>query len=147
MEESTLQMNLEVFIEMPRLRGSSPLHIILQQNGVAKRKNRTIMEAIMTMIHDQDLPMHLWVEASRTTICVKNKLSHSALGCKTSGEMFTEKKPKVSHLKIFGCLVFVHIPKEKRTKEIREFLLDTVRSLRRSKFTYQVTIILRSIEM
>ena len=26
------------------------------------------------------------------------------------------KKPEVSHLKIFGCLVYVHIPKEKRTK-------------------------------
>jgi hypothetical protein len=30
--------------------------------------------------------------------------------------MFTGKKPEVSHLKIFGCPVFVHIPKEKRTK-------------------------------
>jgi hypothetical protein len=30
--------------------------------------------------------------------------------------MFSEKKPGVSHLKIFGCLVFVHIPKEKRNK-------------------------------
>jgi transposase InsO family protein len=54
-----------------------------QQNGVAKRKNRTIMEAVKTMIHDQDLPMHLWDEASRTTIYVQNKLSHSALGFKT----------------------------------------------------------------
>ena len=30
--------------------------------------------------------------------------------------MYTGKKPEVSHLKIFGCLVYVHIPKEKRTK-------------------------------
>jgi hypothetical protein len=30
--------------------------------------------------------------------------------------MFTEKKPEVSHLKIFGCPVFIHIPKEKRNK-------------------------------
>jgi hypothetical protein len=30
--------------------------------------------------------------------------------------MFTEKKPEVSHLKIFGCRVFIHIPKEKRNK-------------------------------
>jgi hypothetical protein len=43
-------------------------------------------------------------------------LSHSALGFKTPEEMFSEKKPEVSHLKIFGCPVFVHIPKEKRTK-------------------------------
>jgi hypothetical protein len=87
-----------------------------QQNGVAERKNRTIMEAIKTMIHDQDLPMHLWAEATRTTIYVQYRLSHSALGFKTPEEMFIGKKPEVSHLKIFGCPVFVHIPKEKRTK-------------------------------
>jgi hypothetical protein len=87
-----------------------------QQNGVAERKNRTIMEAVKTMIHDQDLPMHLWAEAARTTVYVQNRLSHSALGFKTPEEMFSGKKPEVSHLKIFGCLVFVHILKEKRTK-------------------------------
>jgi hypothetical protein len=60
--------------------------------------------------------MHLWAEATRTTINVQNKLSHSALGFKTPKEMFTGKKPKVNHLKIFGCQAFVHIPEEKRTK-------------------------------
>jgi hypothetical protein len=60
--------------------------------------------------------MHLWAEAARTTIYVQNRLSHSALGFKTPEEMFTRKKPEVSHLKMFGCSVFVHIPKEKRTK-------------------------------
>jgi hypothetical protein len=74
------------------------------------------MEAIKIMIHDQDLPMHLWAETKRTTIYVQNRLSHSALGFKTLEEMFTGKKEEVSHLKIFGCPVFVHIPKEKRTK-------------------------------
>jgi transposase InsO family protein len=53
------------------------------QNGVAERKNRTIMEAVKTMIQDQDLPMHLWAEAARTTVYVQNRLSHSALGFKT----------------------------------------------------------------
>ena len=38
------------------------------------------------------------------------------LGSKPLEEMFTGNKLEVSHLKIFGCLVFVHIPKEKRTK-------------------------------
>jgi transposase InsO family protein len=83
-----------------------------QQNGVAERKNRMTMEAVKTMIHDQDLPMHLWVEATRTTVYVQNKLSQSALGFKTPEEMFTEKKTELSHLKIFGCPLFVHIPKE-----------------------------------
>ena len=54
------------------------------------------------MIHDQDLPMHLWDEETRTTVYVQNRLSHSALGFKTPEEMYIRKKPKVSHLKIFG---------------------------------------------
>jgi hypothetical protein len=85
-----------------------------QQNSVAERKNIMIMEAVRTMIHDQDLPMCLWVEATMAAVYVQNRLSHSALGFKAPKEMFTGKKPEVSHLKIFGCLVFVHIPKEKR---------------------------------
>jgi transposase InsO family protein len=87
-----------------------------QQNGVGERNNRTIMEAMKTMIHDQDIPMNLMDEATRTIVYVQNILSNSALGFKTPEEMFTGKKPKVSHLKIFGCPVFVHIPKERRTK-------------------------------
>ena len=39
-----------------------------------------------------------------------------ALGLKTPEEMFTRKKLEVSHLKIFGCPVFIRIPKEKRNK-------------------------------
>ena len=76
------------------------------------------MEAVKTMIHDQDPPMHSWAEATWSTVYVHNKISHSALGFKTPEEMFTGKKPKLSHLKIFGCPFFVqlHISKEKRTK-------------------------------
>jgi hypothetical protein len=87
-----------------------------QQNGVAERKNRTIMEAVKTMIHDQDLSMCLWAKATMTAVYVQNQLSHSALGFKTPKEMFTGKMLEVSHLKIFGCPVFIHIPKEKRNK-------------------------------
>jgi hypothetical protein len=39
-----------------------------QQNGVAEWKNRTILEAVKTMIHDQDLPMCLWAEAAMTVV-------------------------------------------------------------------------------
>jgi hypothetical protein len=87
-----------------------------QQNGMAERKNRTIMEAVKTMIHDQDLSMFLWEEATMTTVYVQNRLSHSALGFRTPKEMFTGKKPEVGHLRIFGCPIFIHISKEKRNK-------------------------------
>ena len=34
---------------------------------------------------------------------------------KTPEEVFSGEKPEVSHLRIFGCPVFIHVPKEKRT--------------------------------
>ena len=60
--------------------------------------------------------MHLWVEAARTVVYVQNRSSHRVLGNKTPEEMFSREKPEVSHLWIFGCPVFIHVPKEKRTK-------------------------------
>ena len=56
-----------------------------QQNGVAERKNRTIMEAARAMLHDQDLPMHLWAGASREAMYVQNCTPHKVL---------ENKKPK-----------------------------------------------------
>ena len=81
-----------------------------------RKKNKTIMEVVKTMIYDQDLQMHLWEEAARTAVYVQNTISHSVLGFKTPEEMYTGKKPEVRHLNIFGFPVYVHIPKEKRTK-------------------------------
>ena len=82
---------------------------------MAERKNRSIMEAVKSMIHDQDLPMLLWAEATRNTVYVHNIISHNVLGNKTPEEMFTGENPEVNHLKIFGC-VYIHVPKEKRSK-------------------------------
>ena len=74
------------------------------------------MEATREMLHDQELPMHLWEEATRTSVYVQNHNPHRVLKNKTPEEVFSGKKPEVIHLKIFGYLVYIHIPKEKRTK-------------------------------
>ena len=74
-----------------------------QQNGVAERKNRTIIEATKEMIHDQSLPMNLWAEACMTTIYVQNISPHKTLRKMTLEEAFTRVKPEVGHFRIFGC--------------------------------------------
>ena len=74
------------------------------------------MEVVKSMIHDQDLPMYIWSEASRTAVYIHNRISHSTLGNKTLEEMFTRENPEVIHLKTFGFLVYIHIPKEKISK-------------------------------
>jgi transposase InsO family protein len=87
-----------------------------QQNGVAERKKRLIVEAAKVMIHDQSLPMHLWAKASSTVVYVQNRSPHKILGNKTPEKVFTRKKLEVSYLRIFGCQVHIHLPEEKRTK-------------------------------
>jgi hypothetical protein len=87
-----------------------------QQNGVAERNNRTICEAARAMMYDQNLPLSLWAEVASTAVYIQNRCPHKALEEKTPEEVFTGIKPSIDHLRIFGSLVYIHIPKEKRTK-------------------------------
>ena len=57
------------------------------------------MEATRAMLHNQDLPMHLWEEAAKTAVYVQNRTPHRILdNNKTPKEAFFGEKPKVSHL-------------------------------------------------
>jgi transposase InsO family protein len=87
-----------------------------QQNVVIERKNRTIVGAARAMLHDQGLPMHLWAEACNTAVYVQNHCPHRVLGMSTLEESFTGNKPDVSHFKIFGSSVYVHVTKDDRKK-------------------------------
>jgi hypothetical protein len=87
-----------------------------QQNGVAERKNRTICEATKAMMFDQDLPNSLWAEPPYTAVYIQNRCPHAILKDKTPEEVFSGIKPKVVHLSIFGCPVYIHVPKENWTK-------------------------------
>ena len=51
-----------------------------------------------------------------TVVYVQNRSSHKTLRKMMPEEAFTEVKPEVGHFRIFGCPVYFHIPKEKRTK-------------------------------
>jgi transposase InsO family protein len=86
------------------------------QNGVAKRKNQSIISYAKAMIHDQELPMFLWEEACNTEVYVQNISPHKILWEKTMKEAFSGVKPKIGHFRIFGCLVYMHVLVEKRTK-------------------------------
>jgi hypothetical protein len=68
------------------------------------------------MLHDQGLPLFLWVEACYTTVYLQNKSPHKAVGSMTPEEAFSGKKPEVGHFRIFGCTTYSYVPSEKRTK-------------------------------
>ena len=60
--------------------------------------------------------LSLWAEAAVTTVYGQNRSPHEILKNMTPEETFTRVKPKVGHFRIFGCLVYLHVPKEKRSK-------------------------------
>ena len=60
--------------------------------------------------------MHLWVEPCNTAVYVKNLCPHRVLGMSTPEEAFSGKKPDISHLKIFGSPVYIHVMKDARKK-------------------------------
>ena len=74
------------------------------------------MGVARAMLHDQGLLMHLWVEACNTTVYVQNYCPHRVLGMSTPEEDFTSKKPDISHLKIFGSSVYIHVTKDAKKK-------------------------------
>lgn len=86
-----------------------------QQNGVAERKNRTLIEMARCMIEDAGLPLNFWAEAVCTANYLQNRLPTRVIET-TPYEKWNNKKPQVKHCVRFGSKCFVHIPTEKRRK-------------------------------
>ena len=74
-----------------------------QQNGVAERKNRTIVEMARSMLKGKELPNSLWAEAVHTTVYILNRSPIKSVRNRTPSEAWSGRKPEVSHLKVFGC--------------------------------------------
>ena len=67
------------------------------------------------MSHDHDISTYLWQEYTSAVVYIQNKSPHAFLDEKKTEEVFTGEKPNISHLHIFGCPLYIHIPKENRT--------------------------------
>ncbi|MCO5547100.1 hypothetical protein L7F22_000542 [Adiantum nelumboides] len=89
---------------------------IPQQNGVADHKNRHIAEVAQSLMSDKNMPPCYWAEAASTAVYTMNRTPIAAVHDMTLEETFTGKKPDVSHFKVFGCITYVHVPNELRTK-------------------------------
>ncbi|GJS10313.1 retrovirus-related pol polyprotein from transposon TNT 1-94 [Tanacetum coccineum] len=78
-----------------------------QQNGVAERRNRTLIEAARTMLADSKLPTTFWAEAVSTACYVQNRVLIVKPHNKTPYELFRGIKPALSFMKPFGCHVTI----------------------------------------
>nr|GEV21476.1 hypothetical protein [Tanacetum cinerariifolium] len=78
-----------------------------QQNGVAERRNRTLIEAARTMLADAKLSVTFWAEAVNTACYVQNRVLVNKSQNKTPYELFNIEPPTIGFLKPFGCHVMI----------------------------------------
>ncbi len=81
-----------------------------QQNGVAERMNRTLLDKVRAMLVDAGLPETYWYDALKYAAFIHNLSPTRALENMTPAEAWSGNKPDVSHLRVFGSHVFVHLP-------------------------------------
>jgi hypothetical protein len=68
------------------------------------------------MLNEKNLPNYFWAQAVATIVYIMNQTPTALIHGMTPKEKFIGKKPNVSHLKVFGCITYVHVHDEKRLK-------------------------------
>ncbi|KAM2003469.1 hypothetical protein ACFX15_027030 [Malus domestica] len=72
-----------------------------QQNGVAERKNQTIIDMARSMLKSKRLPKELWAEAVACAVYLSNRSPTRSVWGKTSQEAWSRRKSGISHLRVF----------------------------------------------
>jgi len=92
-----------------------------EHNGVAERVNRTIFNGVRCMLHRAGLSTFLWPEAARAMVFIRNRCpSRSIDGGRTPHELWTDEKPSLDLLRVFGCIAHMHVPKERRGNKLSD---------------------------
>ncbi|XP_075083097.1 uncharacterized protein LOC142166959 [Nicotiana tabacum] len=89
-----------------------------QQNGIAERRNRTLMDMVRSMMSNSSLPKSLWMYALKIAVNLLNRVPSKAVP-KTPFELWTRRKPSLRHLHVWGC------PAEARVYNSQEKKLDS----------------------
>lgn len=84
-----------------------------QQNGVAERMNRTLLERVRCLILNVSLPKTFWGEALATAAYLINRSPSSSLNFRTPIELWNGTLADYSKLRVFGCLAYAHIKQDK----------------------------------
>ena len=74
------------------------------------------MERVRCMLDDAGLSKKYWAFAVSVAVYLKNRTPTRSVVGKTPYEAWHGRQPSLKHLRVFGCLAFVHVPKEKRKK-------------------------------
>lgn len=95
-----------IFCEEQGIRRELTAPYTPEQNGVAERKNRTVVEMAKSMLKARGVPNNFWCEAVATAVYILNVSPTKAVMNMTPFEVWRGKKPFVSHLRVFGCTTY-----------------------------------------
>jgi transposase InsO family protein len=85
-----------------------------EQNGRAERWQRTIEEKANSMLQTSGLSPGFWIFAYQYAVYLYNRTPTKVQGWKTPYEKITGITPDLSHIRVFGCRAYIHVPKERR---------------------------------
>nr|GEW96843.1 hypothetical protein [Tanacetum cinerariifolium] len=85
----------------------STINNLVKNNLVQERRNRTLVEAVRTMLTFANLPLFLWAEAITTACFTQNhSIIHKRVD-KTSYELINKRKPNIKFFWVFGCRCYL----------------------------------------
>ncbi|CAI7821541.1 unnamed protein product [Closterium sp. NIES-53] len=87
-----------------------------EHNGAVERLNRTLVEAVRSLLQHSKLGNEWWGEASALAAWIRNRVPTKVLPGTTPFEAWTGTKPNLSRLRTFGCLCYYHVPDPLRHK-------------------------------
>jgi Integrase core domain len=79
-----------------------------QQNGISERKNRHLLEMTRALLFQNNVPKFFWSEAVLTAAYLINRLPSVNLKFKSPLEILYGRKINIDHLRVFGCICYVH---------------------------------------
>jgi hypothetical protein len=87
------------------------VHHTPQHNGIAERRNRTIVERIRALLHASGLPKNLWGEAACHVIWLMNRTSTKAVQGRTPYEAALGEKPNLGGVREWGEKCWIRVEK------------------------------------
>lgn len=87
-----------------------------QQNGIAERKNRYLVEMARCLLFQSNLDKKYWAEAVNTANFIENRLGVKHNDNATPYERWYGKKPNLNYFRIFGSKAYVYSNDPKRKK-------------------------------
>ena len=100
-------VELESFCDEQGIEHTFSAPITPQQNEVVERKNRTLQQMAITILHENNLLNYFWAEAVNTSCYILNRVLIRSSLDKTPYELGKNKKPNISYFKVFGIKCFI----------------------------------------